>query len=420
MRYETTRAKSLLSKQINADSWFHVNRSMNAYRGCEHGCVYCDGMSEWYHVDNFTTHIRIKVNAAEVLRKELKRSGFTSRTELETETLWSFLDEDDAKRLAMTRPCRQVIGVCGGVSDGYQPAEKEHEVTRQVLENLLDYEMPVLVLTKSDLVLRDLDLLKEIHEKAFANVMFTITLADDETQKIFEPKAASTSSRFDALKEVRDAGLFGGVMATPIIPTIGDSYENMTALAQEAKRVGAEFIQFGGMTLKPGRQKDYFLSVISRRFPDRLEAISEMYENNNRYGIPVWSKLPCNIMLRGYEVCKEVGIRDRSIRHRLPQEHESNNAVLGVLLDIAFYQEFLLGYSWGRIKPFKELAIKIEQGLPELNALRENEQLADYLIVDESMLRLVEEILEHGTCEYLESLLDDVDTLQGTGTFTQF
>ncbi len=377
-------------------------------------------MSEGYHVDDFLTHIRIKENAADVLRKELKRSGFTSRSELETETLWSFLDEEDAKRLAMNRPRRLVVGVCGGVSDGYQPAEKEHKITRQVLEALLDYEMPILVLTKSDLVLRDLDILKEIHEKAFANVMFTITLADDETQKIFEPKASSTSERFAALKEIRQAGLFGGVMATPIIPTIGDTLENMTALAKKAREVGAEFIQFGGMTLKPGRQKEYFLSVLTRRFPDRVEAISKMYSNENRYGIPIWKYLPCNIMLRGYEVCRDVGIRDRSVRHRLPQEHESNNTVLGILLDIVFYQEFLLGYHWSRIRPFKELAIRVERGMPEMNALRASGELSDYLLADERMLQLVEEILDRSTCEYLETLVTDVDQLEGTGTFTQF
>lgn len=420
MKYETIKAKSLLSKHHSADSWFHVNRSLNAYQGCEHGCVYCDGMSEWYHVDNFTTRIRIKENAAEVLRKELKKQGYTSRTELETETLWSFLEEDDAKRLVVSQSRRQVIGVCGGVSDGYQPAEREHKITQQVLETLLDYEMPFMVLTKSDLVLRNLDLLKEIHEKAFVNVMFTITLADDGIQKVFEPRSSSTSERFEALKEVRKAGLFGGVMATPIAPTIGDTFENMVALAREAKRVDAEFIQFGGMTLKPGRQKDYFLSVIASRFPDHLDDIIRIYSNNNRYGIPNWRRLPCNIMLRGYELCKSVGIRDRSIRHKMPHEPEANNTVLGILLDIMFYQEFLLGYSWSRIRPFKELAIEIERGLPDLASLHCDGELADRLLVEHEIQTIVEEILNRGTCEYLETLVSDVDQVEGTGTFTQF
>jgi DNA repair photolyase len=362
----------------------------------------------------------MKQNAAEVLRKELKKAGFTAQSVLETETLWPFLSEEDAKRLMMNAPRKQVIGVCGGVSDGYQPAEKEAEITRQVLETLLDYRLPVLVLTKSDLVLRDLDLLKEIHDVAFANVMFTITLADESVRKIFEPKASSTEERFSALKEVRKAGLFGGVMATPIIPTIGDTMENMTALAERAKAARAEFIQFGGMTLKPGRQKEHFLSVIERRFPHRLDHIKKIYSNNNRYGIPMWKHLPCNVMLRGYEVCKKVGIRDRSVRHRVPNEHESNNRVLQVLLDIVFYQEFLLGNPWKHVKPFKELAIRIEKGVPELDVLAQRGELKDYLFADNQVLEVVKEIIERGTCTLLERIVENVDEHTGTGTFTQF
>ncbi|MFW9944534.1 MAG: ATP-binding cassette domain-containing protein, partial [Candidatus Sifarchaeia archaeon] len=115
-------------------------------------------MNEYYHVDNFMNHVRIKENAPEILRKELKKLGFSSQRELETETLWSFLPDDDAKRLAMQKPRRIVIGVCGGVSDGFQPAEKEHKITQQILETLLDFRLPAMILTKSDLVLRDIDI----------------------------------------------------------------------------------------------------------------------------------------------------------------------------------------------------------------------------------------------------------------------
>ncbi len=411
MRYERIKAKSLLSKPIAADGWFHINRSMNAYRGCEHGCVYCDGMSESYHVDDFLTHIRIKENAAEVLRRELKKAGFTSRRELETETLWSFLDEEDTKRLAMKSPRKQVIGVCGGVSDGYQPAEKEHEITRQVLETLLDFEMPVFVLTKSDLVLRDIDLLKKIHEVAFANVLFTITLVDDKVQKIFEPRASTTSERYKALKKVRKEDLFGGVMATPIIPGLGDTYENMSGLAKEAKRAGAQFILWGGMTLKSGCQKMHFLNVVRKRFPEKLELLEGIYRKNHPYGHPDYNKLPVNIMLRGYEICKDVGISDRTIRHRLPNEPEANNQVLGALLDIVFRQTYLLGMSWNKSTPFRELALRIEKGIDDLNKMREEGDLAERLMIDSQLLTSVEEILDTGSCQVLDDIHIRLDEL---------
>ena len=411
MRYECVKARSLLSKPHVADSWFHMNRSLNAYRGCEHGCVYCDGNSEYYHVDNFYSHIRVKENAAEVLRKELKKLGFTSRTELETETLWSFLDDEDAKRIAEKVPRRLVIGACGGVSDGFQQAEREHKVTFKILETLLDYGMPVFILTKSDLVLEYMDLLKEIHERAFANVVFTITCADDEVQKVFEPNASTTSERFDALKKIRKSGLYGGVMATPIIPTIGDNVENMMSLAKATKSANGEFIQFGGMTLKPGRQKEYFMRVINRRYPDNYDTMARIYENNNTYGQPIWKRLPANVMVLGRQVCKKAGVRDRSVRHKIPHEFESNNRVLGLLLDIIFRMNMFFGMPRSATKPYWELAARIEKGVDELTKLQADGEMNQQLLIDDSMRGTVEEILESGTCEVLTNLEARIDRM---------
>ena len=414
MRYECIKAKSLLSKPHVADSWFHMNRSLNAYRGCEHGCVYCDGNSEYYHVDNFYSHIRVKENAADVLRKELKKLGFTSMSELETETLWSFLEEEDAKRIAEKVPRRLVIGACGGVSDGFQQAEREHKVTYKILETLLDYRMPVFILTKSNLVLEYVDLLKEIHDEAFVNVVFTITLADDDVQKVFEPNASTTSERFAALKEIREAGLYGGVMATPIIPTIGDNSDNMMRLAVETKKAKGEFIQFGGMTLKPGRQKDYFMRVISRRYPENHDQLEKIYENNNTYGQPIWRRLPVNVMLRGYQIGKDVGIRDRSVRHSIPYEHESNTHVLGILLDIVFRMGMHLGMPRNATRPYWELAARIERGVDELKGLHHDGELATQLMIDKSMVETVAEILDTGTCMVLKNLESRIERMAET------
>ncbi|MFW9767791.1 MAG: radical SAM protein [Candidatus Thorarchaeota archaeon] len=414
MKYECVKARSLLSKPHVADSWFHMNRSLNAYRGCEHGCVYCDGNSEYYHVDNFYSHIRIKENAAEILRKELKKMGYTSQSELETETLWSFLDEEDAKRLAGKVPRRIVIGACGGVSDGFQQAEREHNVTRHILETLFDYGMPVFILTKSDLVLEYMDILREIHREAFANIVFTITLANDDVQKIFEPNASTSSERFAALKEIRKSGLKGGVMATPIIPTIGDNIENMRELARKTKDAKGEFIQWGGMTLKPGRQKDYFMRVIKRRFPDNYDSIERIYENNNTYGQPIWRRLPVNVMTSGFQVCKNVRIRDRSVRHSVPHEYESNNNVLGVLLDIVFRMSMHLGLPRKATRPYWELAARIERGVDDLKILHENAELGKQLVIDKSMEETVAEILKTGTCSALTNLEARIDRMGST------
>jgi len=411
MRYECVKARSLLSKPHVADSWFHMNRSLNAYRGCEHGCVYCDGNSEYYHVDNFYSHIRVKENAAEILRKELKRLGFTSRSELETETLWSFLDDEDAKRIAEKVPRRLVIGACGGVSDGFQQAEREHKVTYRILETLLDYGMPVFILTKSDLILDYLDLLKEIHERAFANIVFTITCTDDEVQKVFEPNASTTTDRFSALKEIRKAGLYGGVMATPIIPTIGDNVENMKGLVNATKAVNGEFVQFGGMTLKPGRQKEYFMRLISRRYPENYDPIARIYENNNTYGQPIYKRLPVNVMVLGRHICNQVGVRDRTVRQKIPHEYDSNNQVLGVILDIVFRMNMFFGMPRSATKPYWELAARIERGVDDLSKLRVEGELNQHLMINQSLEETVIEILDSGTCKVLDNLEARIDRM---------
>jgi DNA repair photolyase len=366
-------------------------------------------MAEYYHVDNFTTHIRIKENAPKILRRELNKLGFTSKSELETETLWSFLDKDDATRLAQKFPRKIIVGVSGGVSDAYQPAEKEYKITQQVLEVLLDFGLPVFILTKSNLVLRDLDLLKEIHEKSFVNVDFSITLHDEKTKKIIEPKSSATWERFDALKEIRQAGLFGGVMAMPMIPTIGDTWENMEALAKDAKRVGAEFILFSGMTLKPGKEKNYFLNVIKNNFPDHLQAIKKIYSNDNKYGQPIFKYLPVNVMLQGYAICKKVGISDRSIRHKVPYEHEINNLVFNRILDIAWRMSMMLGMRGS--KPYYELAAKLEKGVENLKTLQDEGTLSEVLFLDEQMTQVVEEIMETGTCQVLIDIEQKLDTI---------
>jgi DNA repair photolyase len=366
-------------------------------------------MSERYFVEDFMTHIRIKENAPQVLRRELLRAGFSARSR----SLVPFLSKEDADRVGREGPRKQVIGVCGGVSDGYQPAEKEHQITRKVLETLLDFRLPVFVLTKSNLVLRDLDLLKRIHKETFVNVCFSITFHDEEIRAIFEPKSSSTGERFDALKELRKAGIHTGVMGMPMIPGIGDTYENMQGIAKEAKRVGADFVQFSGMTLKPGRQKDYFLNVVKRHLPDKHDFLQRIFANDHPYGHPQWELMPFNVMVRGRAVCKAIGIRDRSVRHMLATEPEANLRVLRVLLDIEFYQSWTLGYPCVDWQPYQELAITIEQGVEDLEELRQKGELGEKLDINPGMVAVVKEILDRGTCGVLEGILEKIDGYSG-------
>jgi DNA repair photolyase len=366
-------------------------------------------MSEHYHVDNFRTHIRVKENAPQVLHQELTKAGYLSQKTLEKESLLPFFPKSSNPIERPQHPRKIIIGVCGGVSDGYQPAEGNAKITRQILETLLDFELPVFVLTKSTLVLRDLDLLKEIHERTFANVMFTITMFDEEKKKVIEPNSPPTWERFDTLKEIRKAGLYGGVMATPIIPTIGDNLENMQNLAKAAKKANAEFIQFGGLTLKPGRQKDFFFDVLRKHFPQETKLLRKFYSNENRYGQPDFRLLPVNSMLRGYSINKKIGIRDIAIRHKLPQEYPTNHPILQILLEIIFRKRFMLGEHWDTTMVYQHFAELLEKGVGDLKEHREKRTLTKELGISQNMVKLVEEVLDRGSSQVLDEVLQQLD-----------
>ena len=411
MRYERIQAKTLLSKLMYGETWFHSNRYFNSYRGCEHGCVYCDGNCQYYHIDNFYTHIRIKENAPQILRKELERAKFRSQSKMKSATLVQFLDEKDTSKVIDQGPRKLIIGVSGGVSDAYQQAEKGYEITRQVLETLYDFRMPVFILTKSDLVLRDLDLLKKMHKQAFVNVCFSITLHDEELKAIFEPKSSTTAERFAALKEIRKAGLYGGVYAYPCIPVVGDTTENMVGLAKEAKKVGAEFILFSGMTLKPGRQKEYFFNVVRRQVPEAYDLLQQIYANNHTYGHPIIELLPANPILQGRKVCQQVDIPDRSIRHMMPDEPPSNVQVLNRLLDLVYYQSMILHKPQKTWRSYLDLAVRIEKGVQNLEELRQEGILEEQLKISGSMAAEVEEAIKTDTFASLEQTRQELDVL---------
>ncbi|MFC1802717.1 radical SAM protein [Thermoproteota archaeon] len=394
VRYEKVKAKTLLSKRINADSWFHSNHSMNIYRGCEFACSYCDGMSEYYHIDNYQTHIRIKENAPEILRRELAKFGYAEKLRIS-----SLLEFNKGIHSEKRKP---IIGISGGVSDSYQQSEKDHKLTRQVLKVLLEHELPVFLLTKSNLVLRDFDLLKEVNERAFCSVCFSIAFDDEEQKLKFEPKSSSIEERFNALKELRKSGILGGVIAMPIIPNISDAINNLRSLAKRCRDSGAEFILFAGMTIKPGRQKKHFLEGIKRNFPDRYEAIEQLYSNNDIYGHPKVSKLPVDVMAVSPNICAEAGVRWLSVRHGCPGEYSNNTVVLRKMLEILFILSSTLKAPRSNWKPYYDLAIKLEQGLPDIRLIIESN---DTTCAAVNFLRKdVQQIIKTGTCDTYESL----------------
>jgi DNA repair photolyase len=232
MAVKEIEAKTVLRKHEKIDSWFISHYGMNLYRGCLHNCVYCDGRSEDYHVEwNFGEDVEVKVNAIDVLRREL----------------------DPKRKRAPLK--RGFIAVGGGVGDSYQPVEKKYQLSRKALQLMYEYNLPVHVLTKSTLVERDIDMLKKINENSRAIVSFSFSSVDDKISAMFEPGVPPPSERLETLAFFKKEGIACGMFLLPIIPFVTDTPKLIEDSVRKAGRAGVDFIIFGGMTLKDGRQK---------------------------------------------------------------------------------------------------------------------------------------------------------------------
>ena len=223
---EFLKAKTILSKVKYGNDWYGVDYNMNLYRGCSHGCIYCDSRSNCYHIDNFDIP-KGKENALYILENELSK-----------------------------KKDHGVVGI-GSMSDTYNPLEKQYEQTRGALKLLSKYNFGVSIDTKSDLILRDIDLLKEINSKNNVIIKFTITTPNDELSKIIEPHVCVSSKRFEAIKTLSEKGIYTGIMMTPVLPFITDNEEDIKKLVKLAHDYKAKFIYADfGMTLREN-QRDY-------------------------------------------------------------------------------------------------------------------------------------------------------------------
>lgn len=234
------RAKGILSAQ----------NGMNLYRGCQHGCIYCDSRSRCYQIDHLFEDIEVKENAIELLERALR-----------------------GKR----HPC--MIGT-GAMSDPYIPLEMELGMTRKALEVVEKYGFGVAIQTKSDRVLRDLELLGRINRRAKAVVQMTLTTFDDGLCRILEPNVCVTSRRIEALKQFRDEGIPTVAWLCPILPFINDTSENILGVLDACAEAGVKgVINFGmGLTLREGN-REYFYTKLDRYFPGLKQGYISAYAN---------------------------------------------------------------------------------------------------------------------------------------------
>lgn len=242
-------AKTIITKNKNPDAWFGHDYNMNIYKGCCHGCIYCDSRSECYHVECFD-EVRAKGNALTIINRELKTkmSG--------------------------------VVGT-GSMSDPYNPNEKELKLSRNALELINAYGFGVSIATKSDLITRDMDVLQEISQHSPVCIKLTITTFEDDLCRFIEPNVAPSSARFEALGRLAEKGLFCGVLMMPVLPFINDHENNIRSLIKAASEAGARFIYpWMGVTLRLN-QREYFYEQLDKYFPGMKARYTEVY--GNRY-----------------------------------------------------------------------------------------------------------------------------------------
>ena len=251
------------------------DNGMNLYRGCSHGCIYCDSRSKCYDMNHDFEDIEVKSNALELLENALRR-----------------------KRK------RCMIGT-GAMTDPYIPLEHRLQHTRKALLLIEKYGFGVALQTKSSRVLRDLDVLKRINEKTKAVVQITLTTADEALCKIIEPNVSTTSERFEALKTLRDAGIPTVVWLCPILPYINDTQENIRAILDmcvEAKVRGV--LCFGmGVTMREGN-REYFYRQLDRHFPNIKQRYIREFGNNYVVNSPKNNEL----MKLYHRTCSDNGI----------------------------------------------------------------------------------------------------------------
>ncbi|SEP64200.1 DNA repair photolyase [Lachnospiraceae bacterium NE2001] len=248
---------------------------MNIYRGCSHGCIYCDSRSKVYQFNHPFEDIEVKQNAPELLEKALR---------------------------SKKKKC--MIGT-GAMSDPYMHCEEQLRLTRKCLEVIRKYEFGVAIQTKSDRILQDINLLDEINKASKAVVQMTLTTFDDDLCKKLEPNVCNTKRRIEVLEKMQERGIPTIVWLTPILPFINDTEENVLSILKECSRAGVKgIIDFGmGLTLREG-DREYYYAALDKHFPGMKMRYIKTY--GNAYELPSPNSDKLLKLLQTY--CKENGM----------------------------------------------------------------------------------------------------------------
>jgi DNA repair photolyase len=337
-RFVPYRPKSILNKHSRPDHWFWTRYTAYPYKGCLHGCEFCYCRERKYcpleDVDDFGYVIQVKENAPELLRRALSRVPVD---------------------LVMT--------------GDYQPAERKFEVSRKMLQVCHELGFPVAVLERSPLVLRDLDLLQDINDRATAVVFFSIISTPDspgyERVRRMENLAPAMEKRFAAMEQIARAGILTGTCMMPILPALCDTDENLESVVRWTAEHGGEFVLAGGLTLAD-QQRDYFFDVLAERFPELAARYQVLYPPG-QYGPTRSDWRP--VALRLKELCEQYGISDRMPRPIIPGDKRMLNKRIVEALANEVYDMELHGEPQERVWAYRKAAWAIEDTPQDLGLI---------------------------------------------------
>jgi DNA repair photolyase len=337
-RFLCYQPKTILNKSKRADHCFWTRYSAYPYMGCQHGCAFCYCRERKYipykspednsvydaQKDEFSHLIKIKENAPQLLHKALARV-----------------------------PVDMVF------TGDYQAAERKFKLSRQMLEVCLELGFPVFVLTRSPLVLRDLDILKTINQRCRSVVAFSIISTPDspeysQTCKM-EGLAPTAESRFMAMEQIAEAGILTGTVAMPLLPGLCDNDQNLQALVQWTARHGGKFVLGGGLTLAD-QQKEFFMRVLHQNYPDLLPLYTRLYPDGSYSQVQSWRETG----LRIREYCQQMDIFDRMPRPIITGEKRFLNKRIVEQLANKLYTLELENSSISRIWAYRNAAWAVE------------------------------------------------------------
>ena len=296
LKLDQIEVKSILNKHKKRDSWFLIDYSLNPFSGCSFNCLYCYIRGSHYG-GNSTHKLKFKSNAAEILKKQLKRMGKNGEY--------------------------GIIGIASS-TEPYPEIEKELKLTRSLLKIIERFKFPVSILTRSTLVIRDMDILKKINENAIlpaelkskldggAIVSFSFSTPDEELAKIFEPNAPSPKERLKTMNRFKEENFKTGVCFMPVLPFLSDSKEKIEKMVVLAKNYGADSILTAGLTLfgdEPSDCKTVYYNTLQKHFPELLEPTRKLFGKNFYPN----SKYQIELATRANEICKKKKIKNRII-----------------------------------------------------------------------------------------------------------